>query len=142
MKNENKLIYYGILFYFLYIQIYKIISSVLVSPVLIMQWNIHLIIILLLLLIISLAVWFYMIKQFFKIKLWLILSVVFLSISLSLFNIPDKFYLSGGHSVLYSIDKQSMITNYVLICRVINTILFLAIAYFKYLKIEMKEKLN
>jgi hypothetical protein len=142
MKNENKPIYYGILFYFLYIQIYKIISSVLISPVLIMQWNIHLIIVLLLLLVISLAVWFYTIKQFFKIKLWLIFSVIFLSISVSFLNIPDKFYLSGGNSVFYSIDKQSMIANYILICRVVNTIVFLTITYFKYLKIEKEQKLR
>jgi hypothetical protein len=104
---------------------------VLISPVLIMQWNIHLNIILLILFIISLAVWFYMIKQFFKIKLWFILLVVFLSISVSFFNIPDRFYLSGDNSAFYSIDKQSVITNYILVCRVINTIVFLSITYFK-----------
>lgn len=137
MKNENKFIYYGILFYFLYTQIYKTISNVLISPILSMQWNTHLIPILLSLIIILLSVLFYRIEKFPKIRIWFVLLVVFLSIVVSFFNMPDKFYLSSSNSV-YSTEKQSMITNYILICRVINTILFLAISYFKYLTVRKK----
>lgn len=141
MKNENKFIFYGILFYFLYIQIYKIISSILISPILSMQWNIHLIPVLLSLIIILLSILFYRIKKFPKINFLFILLVVLLSILVSFFNIPNKFYLLGGDSV-YSIEIQSVIINYILICGVINTTIFLTISYFKYLKIQKKDKLG
>jgi hypothetical protein len=140
MKNENKFIYYGILFYFLYTQIYKTISSILISPILDMQWNINFIPIMLLLLIVLLSVWFYKIKLFPNIRIWFILLVVFFSILVSFLNIPNKFYLSS--SSVYSIDKQSLITNYILTCRTINTIAVIAIAYFKYLKFQKNEKVK
>lgn len=133
MKNENKFIYYGILFYFIYIQIYEIISSILIWPILSMQWNIYLIPILLSLIIISLSIIFYRINKFPKIRIWFILLVILLSILISLLNIPNKFYLLGGDSV-YSVKTQSSITNYILICRTINTIVFLSVSYFKYFK--------
>lgn len=138
---KNKFIYYGILFYFLYNQTYSIISDILILPILSMQGNIHLIPILLSLVIILLSVLFYRITKFPKIRIWLILLVIFLSVVVSFFNIPAKFYLSGINSA-YSTEKQSMITNYILTCKVINTIVFLAIAYFKYLTAEKKDKHN
>ena len=141
MKNENKLIYYGILFYFIYVQIYNIISEVLISPILCMQWNIHIIPILLSLVIILLSFLFCRVKRFPRIKIWVVLLVVLLSVMLRLFNSPAKFYLSGSNPV-YSIEEQSMITNYILICKTLNTIVLLAISYFKYLKIQKEEKFN
>ncbi len=141
MKNENKLIYYGILFYFIYVQIYSIISEVLISPILSMQWNIHIIPILLSLVIILLSVLFCRAKRFPRIKIWVVLLVVLLSVMLGVFNIPAKFYLSASNPV-YSIEEQSMITNYILICKTLNTIVLLAISYFKYLKIQKEEKFN
>ena len=141
MKNENKLIYYGILFYFIYVQIYSIISEVLISPILSMQWNIHIIPILLSLVIILLSVLFCRAKRFPRIKIWVVLLVVLLSVMFGVFNIPAKFYLSASNPV-YSIEEQSMITNYILICKTLNTIVLLAISYFKYLKIQKEEKFN
>jgi hypothetical protein len=139
MKNENKFIYYGILFYFLYTQIYKTISSILISPILIMQWNVIFIPILLILIILLFSVWLYKKEKFPKIKLWFVLSVLFLSITVSFFNIPDRFYLSGINSD-YTIKQQYTITNYILTFKTINTLIFIAISYFKYLKYQKDEK--
>jgi len=133
MKNNNKFIYYGILFYFLYIQIYSALASLLISPILIMQWNIHLIPLLLLLLIVLLSILFYRIKKFPKIRIWFILLVVFISTVVSFFNLPERFYLLGGNS-LYSAKIQSSILDYILYCNVVNTVVFLSISYFKYVK--------
>ena len=141
MKNENKSIYYGILFYFLYTQIYSIIVNVLTLPILCMQWNIHIIPILFSLVIVLLSVLFCRAKRFPRIKIWVVLLVVLFSVMLKLFNIPAKFYLSCSNPV-YSIEEQSMITNYILICKTLNTIVLLAISYFKYLKIQQEEKFN
>jgi|BioPla2DNA2_1021312.scaffolds.fasta_scaffold66086_2 RsiW-degrading membrane proteinase PrsW (M82 family) len=138
MKNENKLIYYGILFSYLYFQIYSITSKVLISPILYMQWNVHLVPILLSLIIMLLSVWFYKVKNFPKMKLWFIILIVLLSIFVSLFNIPNRFYLLGGNSI-YSIKTQSTVINYILICGVINTSIFLVISYIKYLKLKKTE---
>ena len=132
--GKNKYIYYGILFYFLYIQIYGIISRVLTWPVLSMQWNVHLVLILPLLLIIVLSVLFYRLKEFPKIRLWFILLVIFLSVVITFFDIPNIYYMSA-YSV-YSFEEKSIITNYIQTCRAVNTIVFLAIAYFKYLKVQ------
>jgi hypothetical protein len=110
----------------------------LILPILSMQWNVNLILILLLLLIASLSILFYRIKTFPKIRIWFILLVASLSIVFSFFNIPDKFYLSGVNSG-YDLETQSVIVNYILTCRVINTIIFLTISYLKYLKIQRNE---
>ena len=139
MKNENKFIYYGILFYFLYIQIYKTVSGALILPILIMQWNVFSIPILLTLIILLFAVWFYKKEKFPKIKLWFVLLVVLLSIAVSFFNIPERFYLSGNNSN-YSVEQQYSITNYILTFKTINTLIFMVIVYFKYLKIQRDEK--
>ena len=129
MKNKN--IYYGILFYFIYTQIYETISSLLISPILIMQWNIHLILILLLFLILILSIWFYKVEKFPRIKIWLILIVVCCSILVKFFNIPTGLYLSNNNYV-FNLEKQSLITNYIQLCRIINIIIFLGITYLKY----------
>jgi len=135
MKTKNRYIYYGILFYFLYTQIYTIISSLLISPILNMKWSIHLIPIIFSILIIVLSLGFYRIKQFPILKIWYILLVVLLSISVSFFNLPEIFYLSGSNSV-YSLEQQSIITNYIFTCKLINTVVFLIITYFKYSRSE------
>ena len=135
MKNENKSIYYGILFFFLYDKIYEIFSSIVISPILSMQWNIYLVPILLLLIIIMLSVIFYRIKEFPKIRIWHILLVVFLSTLISFFNIPGRFYFTGGNSV-YSPETQYTILNYIRFCVAINMMVFLAISYFKYWKLQ------
>jgi hypothetical protein len=137
MKNNNKFIYYGILFYFLYIQIYSALASLLISPILIMRWNIHLIPLLLLLLIVLLSILFYRIKKFPKIRIWFILLVVFISTIVSFLNLPERFYLLDGNS-LYSAKIQSSILDYILYCKVVNTVVFLSISYFKYVKTKRK----
>ena len=126
-------IYYGILFYFLYTQIYGIICSLLVSPILIMQWNIYLVPIFLLLFTTLLSIWFYRAKKFPKIKIWFILLIVILSIIISFLNIPSWFYLFDYNSA-YTIEKRSMIMDYILYSESINLTLFLVISCFKYLK--------
>jgi len=133
MKNENKLIYYGIIFYFLYVHTYNIIGNLLIISVLIMRWNIHFIPLLLLLLIVCLSILFYRAKKFPEIRIWFVITVVFLSIVVKVFNLPERFYLTGGNPY-YSTEMQSVILNYILTCGVVNIVVFIAISYFKYLK--------
>ena len=133
--KKNKYIYYGILFYFLYIQIFNISSSLLITPILIFQFNIHLILILLFIYIVLLSFLFYRFEKFPKIKIWFIVLIVIVTTLISFFNIPEKFYLTDTY-FLYVLEKKSMIMNYILICKTINTIVFLVIAYIKYLKLK------
>ena len=140
MEKENKFIYYGILFYFLYTQIYSVLASFLILPVLIMQWDIYLIPLFLLLFIALLSILFYRIKKFPKIRLWFLLLVIFISIAVSFLNIPERFYLLGGNSV-YSTKIQSAILDYISYGRTLNAIIFLAISYFKYNVVKLRSKI-
>ena len=133
MKNEHKLIYYGIIFYFLYVHTYNIIGNLLIMPVFILQWNIHFIPLLLLLLIVCLSILFYRAKKFPEIRIWFVIAVVFLSIVIKVFNLPERFFLTGGNS-FYSPEIQAVILNYIQTCGVVNTVVFITISYFKYLK--------
>ena len=138
-KNIN--IYYGILFYFIYIQIYQIVSKILISPILSMQCAIYLIPILLSLVVIILSVIFYRIKEFPKIRIWHLLLVFLLSTLITFFNIPGRFYLTGINST-YSAEMQSTIPTFIQIAGTINTVVFLVISYFKYWKLQKNDKLN
>lgn len=138
MKNENKYIYYGIVFYFLYIQLYSILAGLLISPILVMRWDIHLIPLFLLLFIALLSILFYRIKTFPTIRIWFILLVVCISTVVRFLNIPGRFYLLGGNS-LYSTEIQSTILDYISYCSTLNTIVFLAISYFKYVKSQKND---
>lgn len=138
MKKENKFIYYGILFYVVYTQIYVIISSVLISPFLILKWNIYVILTLLILPITLLSVMFYRIKKFPRIRLWFILLLIFLSTMLNFFEIPHILYLSSADS-LYSLKEQYAIFDYILTCKAVNIIVFIVIAYYKYFRIQRDE---
>lgn len=132
-KIQKADMYYGILFYFLYMQTYKILSDILISPVLIMQWSHNIVLIILLLLILILSVFFYRLKIFIKIKIWHILFIIFLSTMMKFFNIPNKFYL-GEDTSIYNLSKKTAIMDFILICRTINTLIFISIAFFKYSK--------
>jgi|GEM_PF-2019412 len=137
MRNIN-FIYYGILFYFLYSQIYEIVSSMLIIPILYFEWSIHIIPIILMLLIVSFGSWFYRMQKFHRISFLFILTIVFLSLLVSYFSIPERFYLVRGNS-LYDVNQQSVITNYISICRVINTLVIITISWSKYRKHEITE---
>lgn len=138
MKSESKFIYYGILFYFLYSQIYNIISNVLILPILSMHWNIYLIPILLGVFIVILSLWFYRLKKFPKIKLWIILLIVSLSITTELFswvpyNISKESYIN---------EEKSLILDFTLYCKTINTVIFIIITSLKYTKMKKSNELN
>jgi hypothetical protein len=131
MKNKNQSLYYGILFYFLYIQIYNIISGVLIVPIVIMRWNVLFIPICLIALIILFSIWFYRKKQFSKIRVWYILLIFILTTVVNIICAPG-FYLKG-RDFEYR-EQMPIILNYTYYCMVIFTIVFLTVAYIKYSK--------
>ena len=132
MVKENKFIYFGILFYFVYSQLYKVISHLLVAIILTMRMNIVFIHVFVLLFILLLSSWFYFKKEFFSIKIWFIALLVLVSVSTSFFDIPNRLYLYNN--LEYSEVERHLIMNYTLIYGFINTLLFLVIAYYKYKK--------
>lgn len=139
-NNKNKLIYYGILFYYLYVNLYIIFSDILTVPIVILHWNSHLILAVKLLLIILFATVFFRTKKFPKIKLWHILVVIVLVTSITMFNIPHRFYM--GPDSVYTSKERSVIMDYHYNYNVYNTILFIIIACLKYFRIQRNEKLN
>jgi RsiW-degrading membrane proteinase PrsW (M82 family) len=135
MKKEHQFVYYGILFYFLYSQVYKIISNLLITPILIMQWNIYLIPFIVGVVIFALSFCFYRLNKFSPIKIWIILLIVLLSVSISFIGLPARYYMLGGNSI-YSIEKQSIITKFILYGSTINTIILVVLTYIKYIKMR------
>lgn len=133
MIRENKSVYYGILFYFLYTQLYKVISHLLIAIVLTMQMNVVFIHIFILLLILSLSACFFCKKSFFSIRIWLIILLILSSVLISFFDIPNRFYLYNN--LEYNEGERYLIMKYTLIYGFINTLLFLIIAYWKYKKL-------
>ena len=138
MVKENKFIYFGILFYFVYSQLYKVISHLLVAIILTTRMNIVFIHVFVLLFILLLSSWFYFKKEFFSIKIWFIALLVLVSVSISFFDIPNRLYLYNN--LEYSEVERHLIMNYTLIYGFINTLLFLVIAYYKYKKTSKSDE--
>ena len=138
MVKENKFIYFGILFYFVYSQLYKVISHLLVAIILTTRLNIVFIHVFVLLFILLLSSWFYFKKEFFSIKIWFIALLVLVSVSISFFDIPNRLYLYNN--LEYSEVERHLIMNYTLIYGFINTLLFLVIAYYKYKKTSKSDE--
>ena len=138
MVKENKFVYFGILFYFVYSQLYKVISHLLVVIILTMRMNIVFIHVFVLLFILLLSSWFYFKKEFFSIKIWFIALLVLVSVSISFFDIPNRLYLYNN--LEYSEVERHLIMNYTLIYGFINTLLFLVIAYYKYKKTSKSDE--
>ena len=138
MVKENKFVYFGILFYFVYSQLYKVISHLLVAIILTMRMNIVFIHVFVLLFILLLSNWFYFKKEFFSIKIWFIALLVLVSVSISFFDIPNRLYLYNN--LEYSEVERHLIMNYTLIYGFINTLLFLVIAYYKYKKASKSDE--
>jgi hypothetical protein len=132
MKKDLQPIYFGILFSFLYLQMYKIISSLLITPILSMYLNIYLIPIILGIFIVLLSLWFYHLKVFPKIKIGIILLVICLSIIVKLFEwLP--YYIS---KCSYTNEEKYLVLNLTSYCSTINTVAFIVLAYFKYIKMK------
>ena len=138
MVKENKFVYFGILFYFVYSQLYKVISHLLVAIILTMRMNIVFIHVFVLLFILLLSSWFYFKKEFFSIKIWFIALLLLVSVSISFFDIPNRLYLYNN--LEYSEVERHLIMNYTLIYGFINTLLFLVIAYYKYKKTSKSDE--
>ena len=138
MVKENKFVYFGILFYFVYSQLYKVISHLLVAIILTMLMNIVFIHVFVLLFILLLSSWFYFKKEFFSIKIWFIALLLLVSVSISFFDIPNRLYLYNN--LEYSEVERHLIMNYTLIYGFINTLLFLVIAYYKYKKTSKSDE--
>ena len=138
MVKENKFVYFGILFYFVYSQLYKVISHLLVAIILTMRMNIVFIHVFVLLFILLLSSWFYFKKEFFSIKIWFIALLVLVSVSISFFDIPNRLYLYNN--LEYSEVERHLIMNYTLVYGFINTLLFLVIAYYKYKKTSKSDE--
>ena len=138
MVKENKFVYFDILFYFVYSQLYKVISYLLVAIILTTRMNIVFIHVFVLLFILLLSSWFYLKKEFFSIKIWFIALLVLVSVSISFFDIPNRLYLYNN--LEYSEVERHLIMNYTLIYGFINTLLFLVIAYYKYKKTSKSDE--
>lgn len=138
MVKENKFVYFGILFYFVYSQLYKVISHLLVAIILTMRMNIVFIHVFVLLFILLLSSWFYLKKEFFSIKIWFIALLVLVSVSISFFDIPNRLYLYNN--LEYSEVERHLIMNYTLIYGFVNTLLFLVIAFYKYKKTSKSDE--
>ena len=138
MVKENKFVYFGILFYFVYSQLYKVISHLLVAIILTMRMNIVFIHVFVFLFILLLSSWFYFKKEFFSIKIWFIALLLLVSVSISFFDIPNRLYLYNN--LEYSEVERHLIMNYTLIYGFINTLLFLVIAYYKYKKTSKSDE--
>ena len=138
MVKENKFVYFGILFYFVYSQLYKVISHLLVAIILTTRMNIVFIHVFVLLFILLLSSWFYFKKEFFSIKIWFIALLLLVSVSISFFDIPNRLYLYNN--LEYSEVERHLIMNYTLIYGFINTLLFLVIAYYKYKKTSKSDE--
>lgn len=138
MENKEKLIYYGILFHYLYNQIYYILSEGLILAVLGFQWNIHLIPILLVLFTAIFSILFYRIKKFPEIRFWFFFIVIVLSYARTYFNLPYKHLL--GENSLYSEEMRFKILDYIYYCRTFNTVVFLMITCFKYVKMKRNDR--
>ena len=138
MVKENKFVYFGILFYFVYSQLYKVISRFLVAIILTTRMNIVFIHVFVLLCILLLSSWFYFKKEFFSIKIWFIALLLLVSVSISYFDIPNRLYLYNN--LEYSEAEWHLIMNYTLIYGFINTLLFLVIAYYKYKKTSKSDE--
>ena len=138
MVKENKFVYFGILFYFVYSQLYTVISRFLVAIILTTRMNIVFIHVFVLLFILLLSSWFYFKKEFFSIKIWFIALLLLVSVSISYFDIPNRLYLYNN--LEYSEVERHLIMNYTLIYGFINTLLFLVIAYYKYKKTSKSDE--
>lgn len=146
MKNEDKLIYYGILFYYIYIQMYMTFSEVSLLLVLVFRWSIHLIPLFLLFFIAILSILFYRIKNIPIINIWIILLVLFLLSAVSAFGLPYRHYLLDGDDTLYSLynsaEIRSAISDYTSICKEVNIFAFLGVSYLKYVKMKKTDMLH
>lgn len=143
MKNENKFIYYGIIFYYLYFQIYGIFSEIFFSLVLIFRWSVHFIPLFLLLLVAILSILFYRIKKFPTIRIWYIFIALFfssLAIVFSSHAILSSWSEDSQYSLYYSTEIRPNIRDYTIICGVVNTIVFLCISYFKYVNMQKNDQ--
>lgn len=136
MKNENLFIYYGILFLFLYLKVYSIVSNMITSLILSLNGNIFIVPIILSLLILGLLIVFYKLKSFPKINLWIILIIIALLSIVNLFFLPSTYY--GGGSSLYNEEQRKMITSFITYCSTINTLGIIIISYLKYYRYNKK----
>lgn len=134
MKSENQFIYYGILFLFLYLKAYSFISNALTCLILGLKGNIFIIPVVLSLFIMCLFFVFYRLKSFPKIKLWMILIIIFLLSIANLFLIPSTYY-AGGQSI-YNQDQRIMISSFITYCNAFNTIGIIIISYVKYYRLN------
>ncbi len=136
MKNENLFIYYGILFFFLYLRVYLIISNIITSLILILNWNIFIIPISLSLLILGLFVGFYKLKSFPKINLWIILIIMALAVIGNGIFLPSVHY-NGTYSV-YNEEERKMISSFIRCFHDISTTGIIIISYLKYYRYNKK----
>ncbi len=133
-KNIN--FYYGILYYILFVKGYNILCDLVTSLLLILKANIYLIPIALLIFTIGFLLFFIYIKKLPPLKLWVLLSVLTLSISVSFLNLPGRYYM--GTTSFYTIEQKSIILRLIYFSKGIFYVGMIVISYLYYLK-EKKE---
>lgn|GEM_PF-5420518 len=125
---------YGIIFYFITIQIYNIVCDLISSLLLGFNEKIIFIPISLILVVVCFLLCFIKMNKFRDIKIWKILLVVLLSFILKFFNLPGRYYMTT--SSFYTIEQQSIITLLIFSSKALINIGIIVIAYFQYVRIK------
>jgi len=128
MKNVS--FYQGILFYFLYLHLYYIVSNLIAGLLLSQQSNIYLLAVLLPLLAIGLLFLFYYLKKNITIRWWMLLVILFLHLAITFLSVPGRYYI--GMDSIYSIDDRAVIRNTIYLCQSAFLLGIVTISYIKY----------
>lgn len=139
MKKENQSVYYGIIFMFLYLKTYSILSNVFTCLILVLKCNILAIPFVLGVIITGLLVLFWKLQSFPTIKLWMILTIIVLLIISNTFLVPSTFY--EGTNSIYSLEQRSLIGSFITYSNAFNVIGLIVISYIKYSLFKTKNRI-
>ncbi len=124
--QQNSNIYYGILFYFVYIRLFQIVTDLIVMPVFCFNLNVTIIPIALTLMILLFNFVYLKMKKFPRLLIWIVLILVYSVVKL-LFNIPTRFYP-------YSDSEKAWAIQSIYICTGIHTFVFVVLSCIKFIK--------
>jgi energy-coupling factor transporter transmembrane protein EcfT len=134
LKTEEKYLFYGILFLFVYNRLFIICNDLISSLILVCQWNAYLVPIALLLLCTIFLLFFLKLKDYPKINFWLIIGVILVPIAINFFMLPNRYYF------YYSAEDQKMLFDCRILINGINTYILVFIVYFKYYRLNKQLK--
>ncbi len=127
MKNLTEEFYRGVIFYFICIIVYSIISDLLIYIVLKFQISIYFITISLFLLVFLISFVFYNINKIPRINIWYVFLIITASFIIDL--LPNKYF-----SLVYSADRNekiAFIMNNIFLFQKLNTFILIFISFKK-----------